>query len=93
MLRHEIIEKNEVENSSILYELVHPYLRSLNTYFKDLWCDEVIVMVTSVSNACQYVKFVTASEYIEALEAWTKDECEQETISANSKFLKQLIEK
>jgi len=91
---HEIIESNEVETSSILIELLVPYKKSLLTYYSRLFPSEPILMVTSISNACQYSKIVPDGEFTEALINYIGDYncmdeenenfCEYETICFNS---------
>ena len=68
MKLYEIIQTNEDDTKSILYELCAPYLKSLETYYRRNFGEPVILMVTSVMNACQYVKFVPESDFMEAID-------------------------
>ena len=96
---YEIIELNENHNS-LLIELLIPYKRSLYTYYKDNFCGEPVLMVTSVSNAVQYAKIVPANELTESVIDWIGDpDCmnednenfaEYETICFNSIMLENL---
>ena len=70
MLLHQIITKNENFTTSILVELLHPYKKSLYTYYKDLFCCEPVLMVTGVFNAAQYAKIVPSNEFNEAIESY-----------------------
>jgi len=97
---HEIIAINSKGTDSILIELLHPYKRSLLTYYTDLFCCEPILMVTSIFNAAQYGIIVSSNEFSEALEYYIENdlenedyemkESERETISFNSIMLKDL---
>lgn len=97
---HEIIELNEKPNNSILLELLIPYKNSLYTYYKNYFCEEPVLMVTSVCNAVQYGKIVPANDFTECIIEWLDDpDCmnednetfsEFETINFNSIMLSQL---
>ena len=102
MKLHEIIKSNSVKTTAIEWGQIAPYLKSLNTFYKDLFCCDPIVMVVSVSNAAQYVKIVPCDEFnacvcdyigCEEHEIENSDDllAQFETINFNSKFLKQLI--
>lgn len=102
MLLHEIIQKNEEDKYSILYELLHPYLKSLHTYYKDLFDCEPILMVVSVSNAAQYAKIVSSEDFEDSYRRYCSLNFEHgmtekqfqkyfETVNFNSKFLSELI--
>jgi hypothetical protein len=101
MTRQEILALNEEATKSILFELVHPYLKTLYIYYKDLFGCEPILMVTSVSNACQYVKIVPLNEFLETLCEYLEDyNCIDEdsenfaafeTINFNSRLLKDCL--
>ena len=99
----DIIAQNEKADESILYELIHPYLKSLYVYYKDLFCSEPVLMVTDVMNAAQYCRIVDSNELTDAIcdylgldsepEDTESDEFSYyETICFNSKFLKDIIE-
>jgi hypothetical protein len=96
----QIIEANEEPSKAISFETLQPYLRSLYTYYKDLFCCEPVLMVTDVFNACQYAKIVSSndfneaiSEYLETIEDLNQEdrESQEETINFNSQLLKDLI--
>lgn len=98
----EIITTNKVETSSILIELMQPYFKSLYTYYKSAFCDEPVLMVTSITNTTSYARIVPANEFKECIEAYIGTECienensedllnEYETIAYNSKLLKDFI--
>ncbi len=100
MLLHEIISENENHASAIEYGQLHPYLKSLYTYYKRQFCCEPVLMVTAVFNAAQYAKIVPSNDFSDAIEAYmngwdgfTEDEInsEIEVISFNSRLLKDLI--
>jgi hypothetical protein len=91
MKLHQIIEANEQDGKSILLEAMHPYFKSLRTYYKDYYGCEPTLMITSVSNAAQYGRIVPCEEYFEALNAYTTDEDEQDVINFNSKLIKYFI--
>jgi hypothetical protein len=86
MKLHQIIEANEQDGKSILLEAMHPYFKSLRTYYS-----EPTLMITRVSNAAQYGKIVPCEEYFEALNEYTTDEDEQDVINFNSKLIKYFI--
>lgn len=67
MKLYEIIKTNESGHNSILTELLHPYKKSLYTYYKDLFQCEPVLMVTNVFNACQYALIVPSNEFIDAI--------------------------
>ncbi len=106
MYLHEIITANENHTTSILTSELIKYKKSLLKYYEALFCEEPILMVTSVFNACSYAKIVPSSEFNEAVCAYLEvpyieqDENspefnedlfnEFETINFNSIFLKQL---
>lgn len=73
MKLHEIITTNEDPQKSILYELCQPYLKSLEIYYRRLYCEDCILMVTDVMNAAQYVKFVPESNFIEAIDDYLNE--------------------
>jgi hypothetical protein len=98
----EIIAQNEKADESILYELIHPYLKSLYVYYKDLFCSEPILMITDVTNAAQYGRIVSSNEFSEAIcdyigidlepeDQESDDFAMYESICFNSKFLKDII--
>lgn len=97
--RVSIIETNNKPDQSILFESLHPYLKSLYIYYKDLFSCEPVLMVTDVFNACQYAKIVPANDFDEAISLYL-DTCElsedekesaSEEINFNSKMLIDLI--
>ena len=89
-----IIAMNEIAGNQILIELLIPYKKSLYTYYKSLFCDEPILMVTSVMNAVQYGKIVSANNFSEEIVNFignpdcinddNDNYCEYETICFNS---------
>ena len=87
MTRQEILAFNEEATKSVLFELVHPYLKTLYIYYKDLFNCEPILMVTSVSNACQYVKIVSSEDFQEAACAYIG--CEEYELQINDEYLSQ----
>jgi hypothetical protein len=100
----EIIAQNEKADESILYELIHPYLKILYVYYKDLFCCEPVLMVTDVTNASQYCRIVDSNDFSEAVcdylgldsepeDTESDDFADYETIMFNSKLLKDLITK
>ncbi len=104
---NKIISLNENDTTSILYESMQPYLKSLYVYYKNYFNCEPVCMVTSVSNAAQYVKIVASNDFYYAICAFLEvdyiieDETEEgfnfdnfaeyETINFNSKMLIDLI--
>lgn len=102
MKLHEIIKLNEDHETSLLVESLIPYKKSLLTYYKDYFCCEPILMVTSVSNAVQYAKIVPSNEFKDAIYAYigvdyvneenedSEEFAEFETINFNSILLKDL---
>lgn len=103
MKLHEIISTNEDLQKSVLFEVCQPYLKSLKLYYENIFDSKVIVMVTSITNATCYVKFVSSENYLESIydflgvnyieedqnnEDFNEDLfCEYETINSNSFFL------
>lgn len=97
---HEIIELNDKPNNSILIESLIPYKNSLYTYYKDYFCGEPVLMVTSVCNAVQYGKIVSSQDFTDSIIDWIDDPdcmnedndnfCEFETINFNSIMLSDL---
>lgn len=73
MQLHEIISISEKGTSSILLELLHPYKRSLYTYFKDYYCSEPVLIITDVMNAAQYGFIAPANEMHEAISTYLQD--------------------
>lgn len=97
MKLYEIININTEDKKSVLIELMAPYKKSLKTYFENEFnATDLIMMVTSVTNATSYGKIVPANEFIDAVYAWmgpntgdlentdSDEYCEYETICANS---------
>ena len=102
MKLHEIITKTIGENVSFNYEILHPYLKSLYTYFKDYYNCEPVLMVTDVFNAVSYAKIVSSNEFTESVCDYLNiDSCDLEnnddnlsnfeTINFNSKMLSDLV--
>jgi len=99
---HKIIDINDsADNSiSILYESIHPYLKSLYIYYKDYYGCEPFLMVTDVFNAAQYVRIIPEDELYDAIERYL-DSCgfesheerkyEAENILFNSQLLKDIL--
>lgn len=97
---HEIIELNDKVHNSILIESLIPYKNSLYLYYKDYFCGEPVLMVTSVCNAVQYAKIVPANEFTDCIINWLDNPdcmnedndnfCEFETINFNSIMLSDL---
>jgi hypothetical protein len=103
MKLHEILAINSEPTKSVLYELCLPYLKMLKKYHDSMFNEQTILMVTSVSNAAQYVKIIPASEFSQCVYDFMgvdyvvedKDEeefdedifAEYETICFNSKIL------
>ena len=102
MKLHEIIEINAEDQKSVLIETMLPYKKSLTTYFENEFnTSDLIMMVTSVTNATSYGKIVPAAEFHDAIEAWINEPvnfedtdsdnfAEYETICANSLPLEKL---
>lgn len=91
MKLHQIIEANEQQKTTILLEAMHPYFKSLRTYYRRHYLCEPTLMITSVTNAAQYGKIVPCTSYFEALNSFTTDEGEQDVINFNSKLIKYFI--
>ena len=99
MKLHEIISAMEDGTDSVLIELMIPYKKSLLTYFQDRFPGEPVLMVTSVTNACQYAKIVSSCDFEEAIcqelgvdyidQEDTDNFAAYETICANSMMLKE----
>jgi len=97
---YEIITLNEISENEILIELMLPYKNSLLTYYKNYFCNEPILMITSVFNAAQYGKIVSSDNFTEELINFIGDpDCvdkdnenfgEYETICFNSIMLSEL---
>lgn len=100
---HEIIELLEAPGNSVLIELMQPYFKSLRTYYREnstRFKPELILMVTSITNATSYARIESVDEFTEALEEYinTMDleteeerENERETINFNSRMLNEFI--
>jgi len=69
MYLHQIISSlSESEQNSVLYEKCQPYLKALKAYYMAQFnCSAIILMVVSVSNAAQYVRFCSASDFQDAV--------------------------
>jgi hypothetical protein len=99
----DIIAQNKKVDESIEYGQIHPYLKSLYVYYKDLFCCEPILMVTDVTNAAQYCRIVDSNDFSEAVcdylgldsepDTESDDFAYYESIMFNSKLLKDLITK
>lgn len=95
---HEIHDLNESDYNSMLIELLIPYKKSLYTLFKERYCSEPILVVTSVSNAAQYGFISSENSFSEDVENWVasmeldgeEHENEIELIGFNSIMLKDL---
>lgn len=98
----EIITLNMDGKKAILFEKVQPYLKSLNVYYSGYFRGEPLLMVTSITNATQYVKIVDSYDFNEAICEYigcedienenNEDKInERETIQFNSRMLKDLI--
>lgn len=96
---HEIIKLNENEETSILIESLLPYKKSLNTYYKDLFSCDPILMVTCICNAVQYAKIVPSDDFLECVSNYVDTiqfdneedkENEIELINFQSIFLNQI---
>ena len=108
MTRYEIITllANEPQQA-VEYAQLKPYLKSLYIYYKDMFSQEPVLMVTEVFNAVQYVRIEPANELYEAICSYLDvpyiDEephkngydtgafTEYETILSNSKMLSDCI--
>ena len=96
MKLHEIITTNEKGTSAILTELLYKYKKSLYIYYKDLFCCEPVLMVTTIFNAAQYAIIAPSNEFNEAIEHYLNNdnmseedrESEKELISFQSIMLK-----
>ena len=87
MKLHEIIQTNDELDKAILTEELFKYRRSLLTYYKTYFTSEPMLMVVSVTNACQYALIVPSDEFYEALESYLghwPDTEENELISSQS---------
>ena len=71
MKLHEIIYQNDY--TSIRFDLLQPYLKSLHTYFSSQFISEPVVMVVSVTNAAQYCKIVSADNLHDEVLNWIDD--------------------
>jgi hypothetical protein len=85
--RASIIEANKKKQTSLLYETVQPYLKSLYVYYKNAFNCEPIFMVTDVFNAAQYVKIVASEQFNESVCDYIG--CEEHEIQNNDDFLAQ----
>ena len=70
MKLHEIISTLETPTNSVLIESMLPYKKSLCTYYLRFFCCDPVLMVTSVSNACQYAQIVPSNDLNEAIYHW-----------------------
>lgn len=97
-----IIEANESKGTTILYDKISMYKKSLYTYYKDLFCCEPVLLVDSVFNAAQYVKIVPCDDfntYVCEIIGCNEDEIETnfdflsqyENINFNSRMLKDIL--
>lgn len=105
MKLHEIIKTLEEPNNSVLVETMQPYFKSLRAYYSANGTrlnSELVLMVTSITNATAYARIEPADEFSEALEQYINTmeleteeerEHERELISIQSKFLNELINK
>lgn len=79
MKLHEIITAMENPTDSVLIEKMVPYKKSLLAYFSSKFSSEPVLMVTSVTNACQYGRIEPANEMNEAICAYLDDyDCQNE---------------
>lgn len=108
MTRCEIITllANEPQQA-VAYEHLKPYLKSLYIYYKNMFNQEPVLMVTDVFNAAQYARIEPANELYEAICSYlgvpyideaphkngydTDTFTEYETILSNSKMLSDCI--
>jgi len=102
-----IIEANETKGTTVLYDKINMYKKSLYIYYKDLFCCEPVLLVDSCFNAAQYVKIVPSNEFYEAvcdlldvsyiIEDENEDDfnfdtfSQYETINFNSRMLKDIL--
>jgi hypothetical protein len=98
VMLHQLIEKIE-NGGKISYEELHPYRRSIRTYFYDYYMSEPIFMVTILTNTIAGGYIVSAENFEDAVHAevnfWSEnneedDNAHYEQICANSMFLKDL---
>jgi hypothetical protein len=98
----EIIQNNNKPQTAIEYGTIHPYLRSMYVFYKDLYLCEPVLMVCSITNNSSYVKIVSSNEFTESIcdyigceihELQNSDDylSEFETINFCSKMLKECI--
>jgi len=64
---HEIITENNAGENSILIEELAKYAKQLYIYYNHYFPGEPVLMVTSVTNACQYAKIVSSCDFEEAI--------------------------
>ena len=84
---YEIIALNDKPHNSILIESLIPYKNSLYTYYKDYFCGEPVLMVTSVCNAVQYGKIVPCNEFTDSIIQWLNNpDCMNEDNDNFSEF-------
>lgn len=89
----EVIRVNETPGLSCLIENMLPYKKMLLVYFANYFCckkDDLILVVTSVTNATAYGFITGPNEVIESVQDWCADDPENErednieTILSNS---------
>lgn len=84
---NDIIKLNNDKTTSINYESLQPYLKSLNVYYKYTFGCDPILMITDVMNACSYAKIVSSNEFNESVCDYI--ECELHEIQNNDDYLSQ----
>jgi hypothetical protein len=103
----DIIQANECPTTAIDTSILFAYKKALYVYYKDLFCCEPVILVTTVFNAVSYAKIVPYAEYYEAIceflavpyivedkteEGYNEDIFSQyESINFNSKLLKDFL--
>jgi hypothetical protein len=61
---HEIIAHIKEGKNAVLYELIHPYRKMLWIYFSHEYnSDDLILVVSSVTNALQYVLIASSENF------------------------------
>ena len=88
MRLHEIIAHNDNNHDeALLLDVLAPYKRQLFKYYQGTFTSEPMLMVVSITNACQYVKIVPSGEFMDAVYAYLDkcyDDIYMEEILANS---------
>lgn len=80
MKLHEIIDTLADGTNAIEYGKLHPYLKSLKTYYKAQFNSEPCLIPVAVFNAAQYCLIAPQGEIYEAIRAYDSDTLEDEEL-------------